>query len=132
MGPVEYDKFARLQIDRFKIRWGSTIQSLKEIRLHPKHFQIYTNEFSEEKKAYIRSYVDKIDEELLNESLTTFKILSNDLHLALSKSVQNYEDKRHKRRMEILHAIAPILAIVVMIILIVVVKYLFNIEISVH
>ncbi len=123
------DEAAKSELNELIIRWENTIRFLNETRVDPNQFQIYTREFSDEKKAFILNYMGNISGESLSEYRKTLSILGHDLRLALSKAIQNYKDEQHKQRMELIRAVVPILVIVVTVILIVVVKLLFNIEI---
>lgn len=128
---MESDEAAKSELNEFKIKWEKTNQLLRETRVSPKEVRASLNEFSNEKRGYLHYYIGNISDDVLNEARKTFDIAGIDLSLALRKGMQNYDDEKHKRKIDFIRAfgLGFIVAIIIYAIIFVIVKLVLNIEI---
>ncbi|MGD1004987.1 MAG: hypothetical protein ABR887_06135 [Methanoregulaceae archaeon] len=128
---MESDEAAKFELNEFKIKWEKTNQFLRETRVSQKEIRASLNEFSNEKRGFLHHYIGNISDDVLNEARKTFDIVGTDLSLALRKGMQNYDDEKHKRKIDFITAFGSgfIVAIIVYAAIFVIVKLVLNIEI---
>jgi hypothetical protein len=125
------DEDARAEFHDRKIEWEKTIHILREVQVSPKEEKAQREWFESEKEGFLYRYSGIITEDTLIKIINAIHIIRIDLDFALRKGRENYEQERHKRRIEIIRALqlGSIIIIIVCIILFVIIKLVFNIEI---
>jgi len=121
------EKAARIELDEIQVKWKKIIATLRDVEVKPKEDQDYRHQLWQDKDGFKYRLGNFISIESYRQALTIFDGVYTDLDLALRKGQENYEQGKHKRRIEWAQAIG--LGTIIVVIILLVCKFLFNIEI---
>jgi hypothetical protein len=122
------EKAAKTELDEIQGKWKKIIATLRDIEVKPREDQGYRHQLWQEKDGFKYRLERFISMESYREALAIFEGIYTDLDLALRKGQENYEQGKHKRRIEWARTLG--LGAIILVIILFGIKLLFNIEVQ--